>query len=66
MLDTKREPTILDKAVQRAIGGGLSGAMAMAVQVVTLIPMRTTMNYQYQAERVMSASVALTIPLLGR
>jgi hypothetical protein len=39
---------IYDKAYQRALGGGLTGAAAMGVQVGTLMWMRTTMNYQYR------------------
>lgn len=39
---------ILNKAGQRALGGGLPGAMAMGIQVTTLMWMRTTMNYQYR------------------
>ncbi|RKO90876.1 mitochondrial carrier domain-containing protein, partial [Blyttiomyces helicus] len=38
----------LNKALNRALGGGLSGAAAMVVQVATLMPLRTTMNYQYR------------------
>ncbi|KAF9788392.1 mitochondrial carrier [Thelephora terrestris] len=36
------------KALMRALGGGLSGAAAMVLQVLTLMPLRTTMNYQYR------------------
>ncbi len=32
----------------KALQGGTSGAMAMSIQVVTLMWMRTTMNYQYR------------------
>lgn len=39
---------ILDKAAKRALGGGLPGAMAMGIQVTSLMWMRTTMNYQYR------------------
>lgn len=39
---------ILRKAAKRAIGGGLSGAVAGVVQVLTLMWLRTTMNYQYR------------------
>jgi len=39
---------VLQKAAKRALGGGLSGAAAMVVQVTTLMWMRTTMNYQYR------------------
>ncbi|KAI0370724.1 mitochondrial carrier [Pilatotrama ljubarskyi] len=31
-----------------ALGGGLSGAAAMVLQVFTLMPLRTVMNYQYR------------------
>ena len=31
-----------------ALGGGLSGAAAMVLQVLTLMPIRTVMNYQYR------------------
>ncbi|KAL0571935.1 hypothetical protein V5O48_010025 [Marasmius crinis-equi] len=36
------------KALKSALGGGLSGAAAMVLQVLTLMPLRTTMNYQYR------------------
>ncbi|KAK3395724.1 mitochondrial carrier domain-containing protein [Sordaria brevicollis] len=36
------------KALQRALGGGISGAAAMVLQVLTLMPLRTIMNYQYR------------------
>jgi len=36
------------KALKQALGGGLSGAAAMVLQVLTLMPLRTTMNYQYR------------------
>jgi hypothetical protein len=39
---------ILAKAGKKAIGGGLSGALAGVIQVLTLMWMRTTMNYQYR------------------
>uniref|UniRef100_A0A7S3PF73 Uncharacterized protein n=1 Tax=Aplanochytrium stocchinoi TaxID=215587 RepID=A0A7S3PF73_9STRA len=45
------EPTtreILEKAGKRALGGGLPGAMAMGIQVGSLMWLRTTMNYQYR------------------
>lgn len=32
----------------KALGGGLSGAAATVLQVLTLMPLRTTMNYQYR------------------
>lgn len=39
---------IFAKAGKRALGGGLSGAMAMGVQVTSMMWMRTTMNFQYR------------------
>ncbi|KAK1227245.1 hypothetical protein PQX77_009758 [Marasmius sp. AFHP31] len=36
------------KALKAALGGGLSGAAAMVLQVLTLMPLRTVMNYQYR------------------
>ncbi|KAJ7119683.1 mitochondrial carrier [Mycena epipterygia] len=38
----------LEKALKSALGGGLSGAAAMVIQVLTLMPLRTVMNYQYR------------------
>ncbi|GKT84419.1 mitochondrial carrier protein [Colletotrichum tofieldiae] len=38
----------LKAALKRALGGGLSGAAAMVLQVLTLMPIRTIMNYQYR------------------
>ena len=39
---------ILAKAGQRALGGGLGGAVAGACQVLALMWLRTVMNYQYR------------------
>lgn len=49
---------ILRAALGRALGGGLPGALAMVVQVLTLMWMRTTVNYQY-ANRGMTVRRAL-------
>lgn len=38
----------LGEALRKALGGGLSGAAAMVLQVLTLMPLRTVMNYQYR------------------
>ncbi|KAK7432983.1 hypothetical protein QQZ08_000454 [Neonectria magnoliae] len=38
----------LKAALKRALGGGLSGAAAMLLQVLLLMPIRTIMNYQYR------------------
>ncbi|EDQ88693.1 uncharacterized protein MONBRDRAFT_37290 [Monosiga brevicollis MX1] len=39
---------VLAKAGKRAMGGGAAGAAAMGVQVVSLLWLRTIMNYQYR------------------
>lgn len=39
---------VMSKAGRRALGGGLSGAIAGACQVLALMWLRTTMNYQYR------------------
>lgn len=39
---------ILNKALKRAGQGGLAGAAAMAINVCSLMWMRTTVNYQYR------------------
>lgn len=38
----------LPAALRRAAGGGLAGALAMVLQVLLLMPLRTVMNYQYR------------------
>jgi len=39
---------ILKHSALRALDGGISGALAMGIQVVSLMWLRTTMNYQYR------------------
>ena len=48
MEKTNNNIDVLQKSFNRAIGGGLSGAIAMYVQVFSLMWLRTTMNYQYR------------------
>ncbi|CAG9955861.1 unnamed protein product [Clonostachys rosea f. rosea IK726] len=43
--DVKFDP---HEALRKALGGGLSGAAAMFLQVLLLMPLRTIMNYQYR------------------
>lgn len=45
---TKQEPTVMQKAIKRALGGGIAGSAAMVIQVTSLMWLRTTMNYQYR------------------
>ena len=39
---------VIQKASNRALGGGLAGGAAMAINVCTLMWMRTTVNFQYR------------------
>lgn len=39
---------VLKRSAKSAFGGGISGAAAMAIQVASLMWMRTIMNYQYR------------------
>ncbi|KIY67174.1 mitochondrial carrier [Cylindrobasidium torrendii FP15055 ss-10] len=47
-VDAKDVDFDLGKTLKRALGGGLSGAAAMVLQVLSLMPIRTIMNYQYR------------------
>ncbi|KAJ4122948.1 hypothetical protein NW768_009939 [Fusarium equiseti] len=47
-IDSDETEFDLKKALKRALGGGLSGAAAMLLQVLLLMPLRTIMNYQYR------------------
>lgn len=47
------------KAGKRALGGGVSGALAGVAQVLSLMWLRTAMNYQYAADEKMSTTEAL-------
>ena len=49
--------TVLRDAGRKALGGGMAGALAMIVQVVALMWMRTTINFQHKYG--MSTSEAL-------
>jgi hypothetical protein len=51
MADNKMQPTmseIMSKAGKKAVSGGLAGMGAQAINVGTLMWMRTIMNYQYR------------------
>ena len=39
---------ILNNSAKKALGGGVAGASAMGCQVLSLMWLRTTMNYQYR------------------
>lgn len=39
---------LFDKSLKRALGGGTAGAVAMGANVLTLMWLRTTINYQYR------------------
>ncbi|ORY74500.1 mitochondrial carrier domain-containing protein [Leucosporidium creatinivorum] len=44
-------------ALKKAGGGGTAGALAMVIQVLTLMPLRTVMNYQYRFGGTMVGSI---------
>jgi len=51
MADSKASPSISEvfgKASKKALAGGLAGAAAQSINVLTLMWMRTIMNYQYR------------------
>lgn len=48
---------ILKKSGMRALGGGLSGAAAMGINVGALMWLRTTINYQYRNGTTMSVAL---------
>ena len=39
---------ILENSMSKAFRGGISGSIAMGINVCTLMPLRTTVNYQYR------------------
>lgn len=43
-----KDETILQKSINKALGGGLYGMSAMGIQVGSLMWLRTTINYQYK------------------
>mmetsp|Transcript_94226 Transcript_94226/g.269841 ORF Transcript_94226/g.269841 Transcript_94226/m.269841 type:complete len:215 (+) Transcript_94226:28-672(+) len=46
--DSAAADDLWSMAARRALGGGLGGALAMAIQVTTLMPFHTVMNHQYR------------------
>lgn len=48
MTEKKDIQNVFGNAFNKALGGGISGASAMGCQVVSLMWLRTTMNYQYR------------------
>jgi len=51
--------SVMKNAGKKALGGGLAGALAMVVQVLALMWMRTTINYQHA--KGMSTMEAMTV-----
>lgn len=45
---TKLESSIFQKSMDKAFRGGISGSIAMAINICTLMPLRTAVNYQYR------------------
>ena len=49
MSDNKNYKEIIIESKNKAFRGGLSGSIAMAINICTLMPLRTTVNYQYSS-----------------
>jgi hypothetical protein len=47
-INTNDSSTVFHKALKRAVGGGLPGAIAGIIQVLSLMWLRTVINYQYR------------------
>eukprot|EP01012_Entosiphon_sulcatum_P056017 TRINITY_DN7889_c0_g1_i1.p1 TRINITY_DN7889_c0_g1~~TRINITY_DN7889_c0_g1_i1.p1 ORF type:complete len:863 (-),score=83.56 TRINITY_DN7889_c0_g1_i1:491-3079(-) len=47
------------RAAKRALGGGAAGALAMVIQVLALMWLRTTMNFQYRYGHCMTHAMKL-------
>ena len=48
MVEEKKVSNILENSISKAFRGGISGSIAMAINVCTLMPLRTAVNYQYR------------------
>ncbi len=48
MPDDEIIDNIYNKAIKRALNGGVSGSLAMGIQVGSMMWLRTTLNYQYK------------------
>jgi hypothetical protein len=46
--ETKNLSDVLSNAGKKALGGGIPGMAAMGIQVLSLMWLRTTINYQYR------------------
>ena len=51
---------VMKNAGKKALGGGLAGALAMVVQVLALMWMRTTINYQHAKGMSTMEAISLT------
>lgn len=58
MTDELDWDAILAKSKRRALGGGMAGAAAMGVQVLSLMWLRTTVNFQYRYGMTTSEALA--------
>ena len=56
-MEEKKVSNVLEDSLAKAFRGGLSGSIAMAINVCTLMPLRTTVNYQYRYGSNMKSSI---------
>ena len=54
---------IMRKAGKRALGGGIPGAAAMGIQVLSLMWLRTTVNYQYRYGMSTTQALVQALPM---
>lgn len=47
-IKNKQYSEMFDKSLSNAFKGGVSGSIAMAINICTLMPLRTSVNYQYR------------------
>ena len=57
-MSKNNDQSIFQKSLDRAFRGGVSGGIAMAINICTLMPLRTAVNYQYRYGKSLSASMS--------
>ena len=47
-MTTLNRKELINESLKKAVGGGTAGTIAMGTQVISLMWLRTTVNYQYK------------------